>query len=143
MAVGGIDRHGVDALADECLDPRLEIVTDADSGGTAQPTGVVAAGVGKLLALLDVLHRDQSAEPAAAVDERQLLDAVALEDRLGLVERRADWCRDEPGRRHELGDRPLIVGRFAETDVAVGEDADKATVSVGDRNAGELEAVHQ
>ena len=56
---------------DECLDP-LEIVTDTNGCGTAQSSGVVAAGVGKLLALLDVLHRDQSAEPIAAVDERQL-----------------------------------------------------------------------
>ena len=141
--MGRVDGHCVDAPADQCLDPRFEIVADADGGDAAQSTSVVAAGVGELLALLDVLHRDQSAEPTAAVDERQLLDAVALEDRLGLVERRADRCRDESGRRHELGNRPVVVGGFAEADVAVGEDPDEASVSIGDRDAGELEAVHQ
>ena len=140
--MGRVDGDGVDAPADERLDPRLEVVANADGSGAAQPAGVVAAGVGELLALLDVLHRDQPGEPAVAVDERQLLDAVPLEDRLGLVERRPDGRRDQAGRRHEVGDRAVVVGRLAEADVAVGEDADEAAVAVGDRHAGELEAVH-
>ena len=79
--------------ADERLDPRLEVVADADRGRAAQATGVVTAGVRELLALLDVLDRDQPGEPAVVVDERQLLDAVPLQDRLGLVERGADGRR--------------------------------------------------
>ena len=84
VPVGGVDGDGVDALGDERLDPLLEVVTDADGGGAAQPPGVVAGGVGELLALLDVLDRDQTVEAAVVVDERQLLDAVLLQDRLGL-----------------------------------------------------------
>ena len=80
-------------IADERLDPLLDVVADADGGRAAQPPGVVAGGVGELLALLDVLDRDQPGEAAVVVDERQLLDAVALQDRLGLVERRADRAR--------------------------------------------------
>ena len=50
----------------------------------------VARGVREVLALLDVLDGDQAGEVTVVVDERQLLDAVLLQDRLGL--RRA-WCR--------------------------------------------------
>ena len=80
-------------VGDERLDALLDVVADADGGGAAQPPGLVARRVRVLLALLDVLHRDQPGQPAVVVDERQLLDAVPLEDRLGLVERRADLGR--------------------------------------------------
>ena len=133
--MGGVDGDGVDTAPDERLDACLEIVANPDGGGAAQPPGIVAAGVGELLALLDVLDGDQSGEPAVAVDERQLLDAVALEDRLGVVERRPHRRGDEARRRHEVGDRPVVVGRLAEADVAVGEDADETPVAVGDRHA--------
>ena len=93
VAVGGVDGDGVDGPGDERLDALLDVVADADGGRAAQPAGVVAGRVRELLALLDVLHRDQPGEAAVVVDERQLLDAVALEDRLGLVERRADRRR--------------------------------------------------
>ena len=82
-------------------------------------------------------------QEAVVVDERQLLDAVLLQDRLGLLERGAHVGGDQPVGRHELGDRPVEVGAVAEADVAVGEDADEAPVGVGDRHAAELEAVHQ
>ena len=140
--MGGVDGDGIDAPTDERLDAGLEIVADTDGGSAAQAPRFVAAGVGELLALLDVLHRDQPGEPAAAVDERQLLDAVTLEDRLGLVERGTDGCGDEAGRRHEVGDRAVVVGRLAEADVAVGQDADETSIAIGDRHSGELEAVH-
>ena len=99
VAVGGVDGDGVDAHRHERLDPLLDVVADADGGRAAQPAGVVAEAFGELLALLDVLDRDQPGEAAVVVDERQLLDAVTLQDRLGLVERRAD-------RRGDAGARP-------------------------------------
>ena len=34
--MGGVDGDGVDAAADERLDPRLEVVADPDGGGAAQ-----------------------------------------------------------------------------------------------------------
>ena len=75
------------------------------------------------------------AQATVGVDERQLLDAVLLQDRLGLLERGADRRGDEPLDGHELGDRPVEVGARAEADVAVGEDADEPAVGVGDRHA--------
>ena len=73
----------------------------------------------------------------------QLLDAVLLEDGLGLVERRADLGGDEAVSGHELGDGPFEVRAFAEPDVAVGEDAHEAAIGVGDGDSRELELRHQ
>ena len=93
VAVGGVDGDGVTRFGDERLDPLLDVVADTDGGRAAQPAGVVTGGVRELLALLDVLHRDQPGKAAVVVDEGQLLDAVALQDRLRL--RRAS-CRPAP-----------------------------------------------
>ena len=95
VAVGGVDRHDVDAAADEGVDPRLELVADADGGGAAQATGVVAAGVGELLALLDVLDRDQAGEATAGVDERAASRCGAAG---GSPWRRRATCRRERSR---------------------------------------------
>ena len=37
VAVGGVDRDGVDTHRDQRLDPLLDVVADADRGGAAQP----------------------------------------------------------------------------------------------------------
>ena len=72
---------------------------------------------------------------------------MLLQDRPGLVERGAHLGGDESvgavGGGHEFGDRAIEVGSLTETDVPVGQDADKVAVVVGDRDARELEPVHQ
>ena len=78
-------------------------------------------------ALRDVLDRDQPAQDAVRVDDRQLLDLVAVEDLLGLLERRPDRRRDEVPRGHQLGDAARRV--LLEAEVAVREDADEAAVA--------------
>ena len=57
------------------------------------------------------------------VDDRQLLDLVAVQDLARLVERRPDRRRDEVAARHQRRDRLRRVGLEAE--VAVREDADE------------------
>ena len=143
VSVGGVDTDCVDGGSHQRLDPSLEVVADAHCGGTAEPAAAVLRCVGELEPLLDVLHRDEPGEPAVGVDERQLLDAVLLEDQLRLFERRTHLRRDEAVTRHELGDRALEIDALAEADVAVRQDADEGTLLVGDRHAGELELRHQ
>ena len=141
--MGGVERDRIDGLVEEGFDTLLEIRTDADSRGAPQPACGIARCIGELLALEDVFHRDQADQAVLRVDQRQLLDAVLLQDRFGLLERRALAGRDETARRHELRDRTVEVGARAEPCVAVGEDADQPPVGIGDRHAAELEAVHQ
>ncbi len=80
-------------------------------------------------------------EPTFVIDDRELLDLVAVEDRLGLLERRADGRGDEVPARHQRGDGLRRVGLEAE--VAVREDADEDARVVDDRHAGDPVALHE
>ena len=143
MAMGGVEGDGVDRPSDQRLDALFEIGTDPDGCRAAQAAGGIASGVRELLTLEDVFHRDQADQAIVGVDQRQLLDAVLLQDRLGLLQGGALRGGDQSGRGHELGDRSIEVGAGTEPGVAVGEDADQPPVVIGDRHAAELEPVHQ
>ena len=58
---------------------------DGRRGGDAQPALLVLAGVRIGDRLLHVLHRDQPDAAVLVVDHQQLLDAVLVEEALGLV----------------------------------------------------------
>ena len=64
-----------------------------------------------------------------------------MEDRLGLLERRADGGSDEVPARHQRGDG--LRGVCLEAEVAVREDADEDAFVVDDRNAGDPVALHE
>ena len=97
-------------------------------------------GVGVLQLLLDVLDGDEALEFVLVVDDEELLDAVLMEDVLGLLQGGADGDGDEVGLGHHVVDGD--VGAGDEAQVAVGEDADEPAVA-GDRDAGDLEAAHE
>ena len=75
------------------------------------------------------------------IDDRELLDLVAMEDRLGLLERRADRGSDEVAARHQRRDG--LRGVCLEAEVAVREDADEDALVVDDRDAGDPVALHE
>src|SRR5688572_9674977 len=84
VAVRGVDGEYVDARADQRLDARLAIRPDADRAADAEAAALVLAGIRVVGGLLDVLHRDEAAEPHVVVDDEQLLDAVLVQDVLRL-----------------------------------------------------------
>ena len=53
---------------------------------------------------VEVLDRDEAAQPAGLVDERQLLDLVPREQCHRIVGGDADRARDERHPRHDLAD---------------------------------------
>ena len=71
--------------ADQRLDPG-EIV-HARGRPHPQPAAPVLAGVGELVHLVDVPHRDQPHQPVFLVHQQQLLDLGLVENPLGLIER--------------------------------------------------------
>ena len=73
---------GLDELADA-----IE-VHDADGGTDPQAAPTITCRVREFLEQLDVLDRDQSGQPALAIDQDQLLDLLALQDAPRLLERR-------------------------------------------------------
>ena len=66
---------------------------------------------------------------------------MAVQETLGLGQRRPDRRGDEVPARHQRRDRLRSVA--LEPQVAVGQDADEPTVVVGDRHAGDVVALHQ
>ena len=85
VPVRGVDDEHVDAGGDERLRALDRVRADADRRADAQPAALVLRRVRVLDLLLDVLDGDQPAQPAVGVDDRQLLDLVAVEDLLGLA----------------------------------------------------------
>ena len=134
------DEH-VDLSVDERGSALHRVRPDADRRPHTQPTLLVLRRVRVLDPLRDVLDRDEPREAPLVIDDRQLLDLVAMEDRLGLLERRADRRGDEVPARHQRRDGLRGVGLEAE--VAVREDADEDAVVVDDRHAGDPVALHE
>ena len=81
----GVDDEHVDAGRDERLRALDCLGADADRRADAQPAALVLRRLRVLDLLLDVLDGDQPAQPAVGVDDRQLLDLVAVEDLLRLL----------------------------------------------------------
>ena len=124
----------------------VALVADRGRGRDAQPALLVLAGVRIGDRLLDVLHGDQADAAILRIDHQQLLDAVLVQQPLGLVLVDALAHGDEPVLGHQLGDLLPRVGGKAH--VAVGEDADElAGVAVAaalhHRNAGDVVLLHQ
>ena len=128
----GVDERG---CALQCVGP------DADRRAHSETALRVLRRVRVLDPLRDVLDRDEPREAPVVVDHRQLLDLVAMQDRLGLLERRPDRRRHEVPRRHQRGDGLRGVGLEAE--IAIREDPDEDVLVVDDRHAGDPVALHQ
>ena len=141
VTVSGVDDEHVDARSGERLGTLERVRADADRGTDAQAALLVLRRLRKLDLLLDVLDRDQPAQPAVGIDDRQLLDLVAVEDLLRLRERRPHGRGDEVARRHQRRDR--LVDVVLEAEVAVREDPDENSAVVRDRDARDLVARHQ
>ena len=141
MAVRRVDDEHVHARRDERLRALERVGADADRGADPQPPLLVLRRLRVLDLLLDVLDGDEPAQAAVCVDDGELLDLVAVEDLLGLRERRPDRRGDEVARGHERRDG--LVDVVLEAEVAVREDPDEDPVVVGDRDARDLVVRHE
>ena len=128
VAVRGVHHEDVDLGLDERGRALDRVGPDAHRRADPQAALVVLRRVRVLDLLRDVLDGDEPLEPPVGVDDRELLDLVAVEDRLGLLERRPDRRGDEVPARHQRRDGLRRVG--LEAKVAVREDADEDTFVV-------------
>src|SRR5690349_4000746 len=128
------DDH-VDAGLDQGPGPLVRVVADTDRGGDPEPALAVLGRVRILLALGEVLDRDQPAQPAEVVDQGQLLDLVPLQQGQRVVLADADRRGDQRHLRHDVAHLDVVVGD--EAHVAVGDDADQHALGVDDRQAGD------
>ena len=138
----GVHHDHVDAGVDQGAGPLVRLLADADRGGHPQPAGGVLGGVRVLLALGEVLDRDQPAQPAGVVDDRQLLHLVLAQQgqRVALCDTPTGAVTSGIG---VMMSRTRVVRSVIEAHVAVGHDADQRAVGVGDRRAGDAVAAAQ
>ena len=85
MAVRGVDDDQIDAGIDQPLGAGEAVVADGRRGGDAQAPLLVLAGVGVEHRLFDVLDGDEADAAIVVVDDEQLLDAVLVQEALGLL----------------------------------------------------------
>ena len=140
VSVSAVDGQQVDLGSHQFLRALQEVAGRADGRAHAQAAVIVFGRGGILQALLNVFDRDQAFEVVGVVDHQQLLDAMLMQDGLGIVQRGADRNRDQVLLGHHFADGN--VGAGFEAEIAVGEDADQLLV-LGDRHAGDAIVPHQ
>ena len=100
---------------------RTLVVLGRDGGADDEAAGLVGRRVGVALVLLHVLDGDEAGEPALAVDDGQLLDAVLVELVAGARGRRVGRSRRRG--REVIASRTRASVVAAEAQVAGGDDA--------------------
>ena len=95
VSVRGVDGDDVHLAPHQFLGTFEKIARGADSRAHAQPALLVLRRVGIFQLFLDVFNGDQALEIVLVVDHQQLLDAVPMQNFLGLFERGAHGNGDE------------------------------------------------
>ncbi len=128
--------------AEQRLDAVEFALAGPGGGGHAQPTMLVLRGVREELRLFDILDGDEAGAAVFPVDDHQLLDAVLVQEALGILARDVLAHRHQLVLGHQLGDR--LVGIAGKAHIAVGDDAgEPAAAAFDDRNARDLVVGHQ
>ena len=123
MSVGRIDNDDVDAGSDQRFKTIIRIATRTHRGADTQCTTAVFARERKVFRLLEVFRRNHAPELEIFVDDKDLLDAVLVQQTENLFIGCAFTNRDEPVlRRHDLGNRRIEL--CFEARVAARNDAD-------------------
>ena len=137
--MGAVDDQQIRPRLMERGDALAHIRRDAHRRRHAQTTELVLGRFGIASHLLDVLQGDETLEVVILVHDEELLDAVAVQDSLAVVERRSHRHRDQflPG--HQLSDR-LVQVRL-EAHVSVRENADEASL-LGDGHSRDVVGLH-
>ena len=142
VPVGRVDDEDIRPGLGERGSPVIGVRSDTDRGTHAQPSLLVLRRAGELDLLTDVLDGDQAFEAPVGVDDRQLFDLVAVQDRPRLLEGRSDRSGDEIAVRHQ-GREGLVDTVVTEAEVAVGEDPNQPFFLVRDRDARDVVPRHQ
>src|SRR5262249_28269318 len=145
MTVRGIDYNQVDSGGNERFGAREPLVTDGRRSRNTKPALLVLAGVRIGHRLFDVFDRDEADTTILGIDDQKLLDAILMQQTLGLILADAFPHGDE-FLGHQIRHRLSWIGRKAY--VAVGQNADQlARLRTGRAldhwNAGDVVVFHQ
>ena len=106
VAVGDVEHERIGIGGEQRLGALEVAAAHADRGGHAQPALGVARGLRVAGLLLEVAQRDQAGDAAVGVGQRQLLDAVLVQQRERVVRRDARLAGDQARRAASCGRRP-------------------------------------
>src|SRR5438270_3761260 len=137
MTVCGIDNQNVETGCEQRFGALDALAAGAGRRSDPETAMLILAGRRISLRFLDVLDGYQADAPIGFVDDKQLLDAMLVQEAFGVLAGNTFAHRDKAVPRHQLGDRlPRVVG---ESDIAVGQNAgEPAGTALYDRDAGEL-----
>lgn len=141
LTVGGINDDEVHSCFHESLGAFVRLAEGADGGSANETAFVIFGGVGVSLNFFDVLDRNEALKIAIFVHDREFFDPVLGKESLGLIEGCAGLTGDEIFGRHSVGDAAGEIG--LKSDVAVGKDADKFAVVIGDGDAANMKMLHE
>ena len=127
MSVSAVHRQQINLGLHHLLGALQEVAGGADSRGHAQAAVRILGGGGIFQPLLDVLYGDQALQVVVIVHHQQLLDAVLVQDGLGVGQGGSHRNGDEVFLGHHFADGD--VGAGFEAQIAVGEDADQLACS--------------
>ncbi len=138
MAVRRVDDEDVDPGGHERRRSLAPVWPRADGSADAQAPLLVLDGLRVLVGLEDVLDRDEADQTPLGIDDEELLDAVLVEEALGLVDVDARRNGHEL-LRHQRAHR--LVEVLLEADVARRQDAD-GPLALDDGNAADVVLAH-
>jgi hypothetical protein len=138
VAVGGVDDEDIDARLDQGRGALPGLTEVADGCADEESAVAVLGRVGELLGLHEVLDRDEAAQAALIVDERESLALVLAKERGGVLVADADLAGDERHVGHDVThERGGPLGDRGEAEVAVGDDAQQVILRVDDGKTGD------
>ena len=146
MTVCGVHHHQVDAGIDQAFAARITGFAYRGRSGNAQPPLLVLASTRIRHRFFNIFDRDEADAAIAAVDYKELLDAMLMQEALGFVLPDTFAHRDEALLGHQLGDFLTLIG--GKPHIAVGENAHQLSrapvaAALNNRNAGNVMLLHQ
>src|SRR6266446_2064068 len=127
VAVGGINGEDIGFCLGHLDGTFKEIAGGADGSADGEAAVVVFCSARIFEFFLNVFYGDEAFEVEVLVNDEKFFDAVLLENFFGFVESGADGDGDEIVLGHHLADELRMI--FFEAEVAVGEDACKASAA--------------
>ena len=142
MTVRGIDDQNVETGGEQRFGALDALAAGPGRRSDPQTAMLILAGRRIALRFLDVLDGYQTDASIGFVDDKQFLDAMLVQEALGVFAGDILTHRDKAVPGHQLGDRlARVVG---ESHVAVGQNAGEPTgAALDDRDAGDLVVGHQ
>ena len=140
MTVRRVHDQTIHASVYQFVSAFLEISGRANRRRNSQTTKIILRCCRIFDRFLNVFDGNQTFQVLVAIDDEKFFDAMLLQDGFRLIERSANRNSYEGLLGHHFGNRQFEAR--LEAQVAIGDDTDQMSVSVNDRHAADVIALH-